>query len=115
MSRHLMLVTSAPAAGRDDDYHAFYDGQHVPDILRTVPGLRSCRRFGPSAQQSAVIAAGKPAPYVAIYEIEADDIGEVVMQLDAAAVSGTWRPAPEGAFSPERSLTFYTLLSEHSP
>ena len=83
MGKFVLVVPSSAKPGRDDDYNEWYDGRHIHDLL-AVPGVKSGRRFVPSA------ASPMPAPanYLAIYEIEADDAGAVMQALNARAQAG---------------------------
>ncbi len=76
MGKFLMVVTSAAQPGRDDDYNAWYDGTHLAEIC-SLPGVTSGRRY------DAIPATPhpQPAPYLAIYEIEAEDPGSVLGEL----------------------------------
>jgi hypothetical protein len=72
MYRYCFVVQSQPVDGREDEYNAWYDGQHVPDVLR-VPGCFAARRMvsdGPDGRR-----------YLAIYEIEAEDGEDVVKEI----------------------------------
>jgi hypothetical protein len=83
MGKYVLVVPSSAKQGRDDDYNQWYDNQHIQDLL-AVPGIKSGRRFVPSA------ASPMPAPanYMAIYEIETDDIGAVMADLGGRAAAG---------------------------
>jgi hypothetical protein len=105
-----MVVTSAPTPGHEDAYNAFYASQHIPDLLRSVPGLTDAQRYHVAAAQSAVVVSAPPAPYLAIYAIEVDDLAAVVAAFDEAAGSGAWAPFPSGVVAPEFSLTFYDAV-----
>jgi hypothetical protein len=83
MPRYVMVVPSSAQPGRDDDYNAWYDGEHIHDIC-SLPGVLSGRRFVASD------ASPNPVPgrYLAIYEIETDDIGSVVAEMGRRAMAG---------------------------
>ena len=84
MAKYVMVVPSAAKDGRDDDYNTWYDSEHIHDIC-ALPGVISGRRF--DAVQ-AVSPNPVPADYLAIYEIETDDIGAVIGELGRRATSG---------------------------
>jgi hypothetical protein len=79
-----MVVPSSAKAGRDDDYNEWYDNRHIHDIC-ALPGVISGRRFDavPEASLSPV-----PGRYLAIYEIETDDVGAVIAELGRRAAAG---------------------------
>ena len=66
MPKGIMVVQSRPvSADREDEYNEWYSSVHIPEIL-AVPGFTAARRY-------KVIGADGPV-YVAVYDIEADDI-----------------------------------------
>jgi hypothetical protein len=68
MARHHLLVLSNPTAGQEDEYNAWYDGQHIPDVLKT-PGWISGQRF----KMTVKVTDAAEYRYLAIYELETDD------------------------------------------
>lgn len=86
MGKFLMVVTSGAKPGRDDEYNAWYDGTHLAEIC-AIPGVTGGRRF----DAIATTPNPQPAPYLAIYEIEADDpasvLGEMMRRAEAGQMS----------------------------
>ncbi|MGE0798386.1 MAG: hypothetical protein AB7G13_04260 [Lautropia sp.] len=56
---------------REDEYHAWYNGIHIPDILKT-PSFVSARRYEAREPRDG---RGR---FLAVYEIETDDIAETM-------------------------------------
>jgi len=83
MAKYVMVVPSSAKEGRDDDYNTWYDNDHIHDIC-SLPGVKSGRRF----TFDAASLAPPPARYLAIYEIETDDINSVVAAMGKLAQSG---------------------------
>lgn len=81
--KFLLLLQSNAVAGRESDFHDWYDNRHVPDLL-AVPGIMSAQRYAMSPLQ-AVQPDGYR--YVAIYEIETDDLAATMATIRAR--SGT--------------------------
>ena len=87
----LMLVFSNPAAGREDEYHRWYEEVHVPDVLR-VPGVESAQRHEISPVETEEIegAPNPPPPthrFMVAYALSRS--GQDVMQeLSARVASG---------------------------
>ncbi|MDA3630739.1 hypothetical protein OU415_35305 [Saccharopolyspora sp. WRP15-2] len=73
MGRYKFVVFTKPIEGREAEYNEWYDDQHVPDVLN-VPGFVAAQRFRLASDQRM------PGPleweYLAIYEIETDDLKE---------------------------------------
>lgn len=80
MAAYNFVVFTKPVAGRDDEFNAWYNGTHLPDMLK-LAGFTEGQRFK--------ILRGVPpleAPsweYFALYSIETDDIGAVMKSLKA--------------------------------
>jgi hypothetical protein len=83
MAKGILLVHTAPAAGRDQEYNDWYDDVHVVDILK-LAGFTSARRF-------KRIDADADTPYLAIYEVDADDLHAAYASLGPAIRSGEIR------------------------
>jgi hypothetical protein len=84
MPKYVMVVPSTAFEGRDDDYNRWYDGEHIHDIC-ALPGVKSGRRFNAVQEASPNPVPGK---YLAIYEIETDDIGSVMAEMGRRAMAG---------------------------
>lgn len=44
MAGDLLLVFTNAAAGREDEFHEWYESTHIPDVL-SVPGVVSAQRY----------------------------------------------------------------------
>jgi hypothetical protein len=82
MTKFVMVVASSPHAGRDDDYTDWYDNVHIPELC-TIPGIMSGKRY-------AAVPSPNPVPgqYLAIYDVETDDINSVLTEMGRRAVAG---------------------------
>ncbi|MBE0597146.1 MAG: hypothetical protein IH614_07745 [Desulfuromonadales bacterium] len=78
MGKYSYVFFTNAVEGRDDEYNAWYTGQHVPDVLQ-VPGFVAATRYrltehgamGPTAQHR----------YLIIYEVETDTPEAVLAEL----------------------------------
>jgi hypothetical protein len=76
MAKGIILVESYPSSpDRDQEYNTWYDDVHLPELV-ALDGFVSARRLRP--------VDGK-GPYVAIYEIEGDDLQAVLDNMIASA------------------------------
>ncbi|MFD7008482.1 hypothetical protein [Rhodococcus jostii] len=81
MTRHILLVHSDPVDNRDDEYNSWYDDVHLPDVLK-VPGFVAAKRY----VAAAGIHGEQPSNrFLAIYEIETDDLPAALRALSNAA------------------------------
>jgi len=102
MARHSFVVFSDPMPGRETEYNDWYDTQHMPDVLK-VPGFIAAQRFrlqgdGPGGCR-----------YMAIYEIESDDIAAAMQELTSRA--GTAAMPTSDALDVSRIQTFLAEAS----
>ncbi|WP_436791493.1 hypothetical protein [Yinghuangia sp. YIM S10712] len=79
MARGVLYVESRPASPEQTaEYHKWYDETHIPQVL-ALDGFVSARRLD----------AGDGESFVALYDIEADDVDAAVAGLNAAMGNGT--------------------------
>ncbi|OYU34742.1 DUF4286 family protein [Novosphingobium sp. PASSN1] len=82
MANYILVVLTNAQPGRDDDFNAWYDDVHLRDVC-AVPGILAARRY--------MAAPIQPAPdgarwrYLAIYEIETDNLQGVMDEMNARA------------------------------
>ena len=87
MPKAILIVQSGPSdPAREDEYNKWYDTTHVPEVC-AVPGFTGAQRF---ALVENGIAPNDPAlpPYVAIYEIDADDPQASIQEMIARVGDG---------------------------
>lgn len=84
MSRHLFVVHSNAAEGREQEYNDFMN-KHVEDIL-ALPGVIWGRRGAVAKAQA------RPAPethrYITVFEVETDDLQAFIDEMNARVMSG---------------------------
>jgi hypothetical protein len=71
-----MIVLSSPVPGREQEYNDWYQNVHLRDVL-TIEGVKSARRY----KSCLVVTQSTQHPYLAIYDIETDDIEQEVASL----------------------------------
>ena len=99
MAKYLFLVFTTPRAGQDEAYNGWYDDRHLDDVLR-AKGFTAAQRFRVAPQ----FGAPEIHPYLAIYEIEADDPQVALGEL--AERAGTLLMPISDALNSEASLTY---------
>jgi len=91
MARHLLMAFSNPLEGLEDEFNRWYNEVHLDDVLK-VPGYISAQRFELSPTQ---MVPGAPYRYVALYEVETDDLEATsntlqLMPQEQLPVSDSW-------------------------
>ena len=83
----LMVEANCTDEGRDSEFNRWYDEVHVPDVL-SASGFKSAARY---SIKDAVKDKGK---YLAVYEIETDDIRRTMdaftKHIEAKIAAGRW-------------------------
>jgi hypothetical protein len=74
----IYLETTPVSADREDEYHKWYNDTHLAEIC-SVEGIVSARRFAP---------IDGDGPFIAIYELDCDDLDAVVGRMRALGASG---------------------------
>ena len=81
MARGVYVVRTRPvSAAREAEFNDWYDGTHTPELL-AVPGFVSARRYRRVGDDGA-------PEYLAVYEIEADDLAAPVEELRRRSAAG---------------------------
>lgn len=106
MARHYYLVLTSALPGREAELEAWYDDQHIGDLVK-VPGVVCAQRFHISSQ-----VADTEVPQwtcLAIYELECDDPEEVIGRI--AALAGSDAMPITGALSTQ---TRTRIVAQHA-
>ncbi len=85
----LFAFSDCKDPAREEEFNDWYDNMHIPDMLE-VPGMISATRW-----VSAESKKGQQRKYLAMYELETDDIGK----FDLSVRERGMRTVKEGRFS----------------
>lgn len=83
----LVLGTNPASAEREDEYNDWYTNTHIDDVMK-LDVVTSARRYVLSPVRPAPGASPSPFRYLAVYEIEADDLQRFAADLREAQASG---------------------------
>lgn len=86
MGMHRLIVFTEPKPDAEAEYNKWYDEVHLKEVLGTE-GFVAAQRFEIAASQIGEMGEKAPSRYLAIYEIEADNIDVALEKLNAG--SGT--------------------------
>jgi hypothetical protein len=80
VAKYVFPVFTNPTPGQEAEFNRWYDEDHLADVIE-VPGFVAATRFRLAADQFP----GNPAPpthrYLALYEIETDDLAATMRAL----------------------------------
>jgi hypothetical protein len=100
-----LYVASRPVSPeREAEYNQWYDEVHLRDVC-ALPGFVAGRRYAP---------VGDDGPYVALYDVEADDLTSVMAGLMAAVSDGTVPISRALQTNPLPEMRLLVLTAEHS-
>ena len=82
MAKHVFVVLTNATPGMEDEFNDWYTNRHLADVL-AIPGVVAAQRFTLSDHQRA--APPHPYKYLALYEIETDDLPGMLAILNQRA------------------------------
>ncbi len=80
MPKYKLIVMSRPTPGREEEYLDWYQNRHLADVTQ-VAGYTCAQRF----KLVKVLSQHEAQPYLAIYDIETDDIEAAVRDMKSRA------------------------------
>jgi len=100
----IMVVRTGPSdSSREDEYNDWYTGTHIPQVC-AVPGITGARRY------KVHDATGEGPAYLAIYDLEADDLAEPMRELRARSASGQMDMSDVLRLNPPPAVTLCELI-----
>jgi hypothetical protein len=91
MARAILAVYSHPVAKeRDDEFNAWYDAVHIPQVIDRIPDVKAATRYRLSGTQIVSPQERPQRQYLTIYEIESDDLPAVRNRLVRALDDATF-------------------------
>jgi hypothetical protein len=106
MAKGIMVVESNPVSPeREAEYNEFYDNVHLGEVCAT-PGIVSARRY--KLHDTASADPSRPQ-YLAIYELEGDDLGQILKALRQRGANGELRRNEAIERSPAPLTTVYEV------
>ncbi len=105
MPKGVLYVESRPSSPeRDAEFNEWYDEIHLPDLL-ALDGFVAARRLRP---------VGEDGPYVALYEIEGDDLQVVMANVLASGRRGEIRLSDALGRDPAPVMRLFEVTTERS-
>lgn len=98
MAKYQMVVLTNPASpDQEDAFNHWYDEQHIPELLE-IPGMLSGQRYR--------LGVGADYSYMAIYDVETDDLDALMTEMYRRVDDG------EIAMSPAWSSDFLLVAGD---
>jgi hypothetical protein len=106
MPRGIMYLQTMPVSpDKDADYNKWYNDTHLAEIV-SVEGIVSARRFAPMDGNG---------PYIAIYELDCDDLDAVVQRLGELGTSGKMSSLEFLSMDPPPIPRVYREIGSYGP
>ena len=93
MAKSMFMAWASPADDASDaEFNAWYDGTHVPQVRAAIPAITAVHRY----RLADVPGVGGAAThrYVAVYEMDTDDVAGAMAALGAASTEGRMDMTP---------------------
>lgn len=109
MAKALLVVATNPATRDDDaDFNAWYTDTHLDDVV-ALEGFATAKRYVLSDVRPTPGSDPSPFRYLAIYELETDDVASAAANLQAALADGRMRRSD--TLGEVRSADFYIPIA----
>ena len=88
MPRYKMIALTNPVEGREDEFNDWYQDTHLPQVC-ALPGIVGAQRY----RSAAPLQDSFGRKYLAVYDIETDDLRETLGAFGQASQSGALTPS----------------------
>lgn len=107
MARYKYLVFTNACDGRDDEFNTWYDDVHLAEVV-AVPGFTGAERYAVRPQPGELEPSHR---YLAIYEMETNDVQATIAELMRRGTSGGFQMTDSLA---DGALTrLYEVITPH--
>src|SRR5262245_43201792 len=106
VAKGILYVETYPASPeRTDEYNAWYNDVHLPEIC-AIEGFVAAQRYAP---------VDGNGPYVAVYDLEGDDLQAVQARLGETMAAGKMTLSDVLAMDPPPVMRLLELTAAHEP
>jgi hypothetical protein len=84
VEKHLLVVFTRPVAGQEEEYHKWYNEQHLPDVTG-LPGFVTGQRYVFDEASRNSMSAAPPFGYLALYEVADGELERAKAAMTAAS------------------------------
>lgn len=100
MAKAMFLAWASPVdEASEAEFNDWYEGTHIPQVRAAIPAITAVHRYRladlPAAPGGAEPGSTPPARrYLAVYELDTDDVAAAAAALGAAATGGRMDMTP---------------------
>ena len=110
MPKMKLIALTTPLPGKEEEFHDWYNNTHLPELVNGL-GMKGAERY----QLVAKLMGADENPYLAIYDIEADDPGAFMAKMGEFAQSGKMTPATTQDMATTYTAMFVEMGVECKP
>lgn len=85
----LIAYTSPSSPGQEEAFNKWYEQVHIPQVVERIPGVVGGHRLRLAAAQIVPAAELPSRRYMAVYELDTDDLPALAKRLAEALGDGT--------------------------
>jgi hypothetical protein len=104
MAKFKMVALTTPVAGKEKEFHTWYQNHHMPEIV-AFPGMQGAQRY----KLIAKLFGSDTNPWLAIYDLETDDAMAVLGALGKASAAGKMTQSDAS----DMAKTYFALFEEY--
>jgi hypothetical protein len=87
MAKSMFMAWASPVDDASDaEFNAWYDGTHVPQVRAAIPAITAVHRY--RVADVPGVGAAATHRYIAVYEMDTDDVAGAMAALGAASTDG---------------------------
>jgi hypothetical protein len=87
MAKAMFLAWASPVDdASDSEFNVWYDGTHVPQVRAAIPAITAVHRY--RVADVPGVGATSAHRYLAVYEMDTDDVAGAMAALGAASADG---------------------------
>ncbi len=109
MPKHILLAMTNAVEGQEDEFNDWYNNRHLHDVVK-APGIVAAQRFVLDDTQR--YSGPYPFKYVAIYEIESDEVQPVIDYIDKVIGTDAMPVSPAMSSEPRVRGAYFRPISE---
>jgi len=85
MAKATLIAMSSPTGPeQEDDFNDWYENTHIPQLREAIPSISNVTRY----REVDPTGVSQTIRYVAVYELDTDDVAAAAGQLGAAGQGG---------------------------
>ncbi|AII10804.1 hypothetical protein [Rhodococcus opacus] len=90
MTQAILVAYAQPVSDeREPEFNHWYDEVHIPQVVERIPGIVGGSRYKFADIQLVPTAPAPDRSYLAVYQLDTDDLAATVERLGAALSDGT--------------------------